>query len=219
MTQPTRISRRRLLGSTAAAAGMALAPGLARALEPTFFLEMGPFFPIEKPLDQDADLTIIKGHSDRAQGDILHLMGRVLNKQGEPVAGARIELWQANKFGRYNHPSDPNPAPLDPNFQGSAVQVTDAEGRFRFKTVKPGPYPTGNPNVWRPPHIHFDVSGRADRLVTQMFFPGEPMNEVDFVYQAIRRNKQGSICRLAPPAAGMESDSRIAYWDIVLPTG
>ena len=223
MSEDVRFSRRRLLGSSVALAGIgaagALVPGIARALESTFFLEMGPFYPVAKPLDQDADLTIVAGRTERAKGQILHFMGRVLNRKGEPVAGARLEVWQANTFGRYDHPSDPNPAPLDPNFQGSATLMTDAEGRFRFKTIKPGPYPTANPNVWRPPHIHFDVSGKADRLVTQVFFPGEPMNEGDFVYQAIRRNKDGSVCKYLPPAAGMEPDSRIAYWDIVLPTG
>lgn len=87
-----------------------------------------------------------------------------------------MELWQANAHGRYNHPSDPNPAPLDPNFEGFAVQYTDAEGRYRFRTIKPGAYPTGIENWWRPAHIHFDVTGRTDKLVTRMYFDGDPLS-------------------------------------------
>jgi len=95
----------------------------------------GPFYPLLKPPDRDADLTTIHGESGRAQGQVIHLMGQVLNLQGKPVKGARVEIWQANIYGRYNHPSDPNPAPLDPNFEGYGVQITDAEGRYRFKTT------------------------------------------------------------------------------------
>ena len=97
---------------------------------------------------------------------------------GAPVAGARVEIWQANAHGRYSHPYDSNPAPLDPNFEGYAVQMTDSEGRYRFKTIKPGAYPVTED--WsRPPHIHFDVSGRVGRMVSQMYFENEPLNEVD----------------------------------------
>src|SRR5205809_1232643 len=104
--------------------------------------------------------------------EVIHVMGRVLNVEGQPVRGARVELWQANAHGRYTHPSDTNSAPLDPNFEGFAVQTTDAEGRYRFKTIKPGAYPA-NPNWMRPPHLHFEVTGKVNRLVTQLYFPGE----------------------------------------------
>ncbi len=100
-------------------------------------------------------------------------MGRVLNAGGEPVSGARIEIWQANAHGRYAHPADDNPAPLDPNFQGYAKLLTDADGRYRFKTIKPSAYPAGA--FMRPAHIHFDVTGKLDRLVTQMYFPDDPL--------------------------------------------
>src|SRR4029077_12386445 len=99
---------------------------------------LGPFYPVIRSMEKDADLTTIRGHKRPAAGKIIHPMGRVFDLKGEPVKGARVEIWQANTHGRYAHPSDPNPAPLDPNFQGYAVQTTDKEGRYRFKTIKPG---------------------------------------------------------------------------------
>src|SRR5258708_32638846 len=97
--------------------------------------------PGERP--QPADLTRVSGRSGRAEGQMLNVMGRVLNLTGEPVRNAKVEVWQANAHGRYTHPSDPNPAPLDPNFEGAAVLTTDSEGRYRFKTIKPAAYPAG----------------------------------------------------------------------------
>src|SRR6266478_10193196 len=114
---------------------------------------LGPFYPL-KPLDQNADLTRVAGRPGRAEGQVLTVMGRVLNLKGEPVRNAKVELWQANTYGRYTHPSDPNPAPLDPNFEGTAVLTTDTEGRYRFKTIKPASYPAGADRM-RPAHIHF----------------------------------------------------------------
>src|ERR1700693_4472970 len=103
---------------------------------------LGPFYPL-KPLGQNADLTRVSGRLGRAEGQILNVTGRVLNLKGEPVRNAKVELWQANAHGRYTHPSDTNPAPLDPNFEGSAILSTDSDGRYRFKTIKPAAYPTG----------------------------------------------------------------------------
>lgn len=177
---------------------------------------LGPFYPIGKEPFRAVDLTA--GPSGRAQGQVIHVLGRVLNERGEPVSGAKVELWQANMHGRYTHPSDPNPAPLDPNFEGFGVQITDSEGRFRFKTVKPGPYPTGVEGWTRPPHIHFDISGREDRLVTQMYFPDEPLNENDQLLQRIRR-KESVIAKLLPATPDLEPDSSIAAWDAVLSRG
>jgi len=177
---------------------------------------LGPFYPIGKEPFLGIDLTV--GPSGRAHGHVIHVVGRVLNERGDPVSGAKVELWQANMHGRYTHPSDPNPAPLDPNFEGFGVQTTDSEGRFRFKTIKPGPYPTGVEGWTRPPHIHFDVSGREDRLVTQMYFPGEALNEKDQLLQRIRR-KESVIAKLLPPTPDLEPDSMIAAWDAVLSRG
>ena len=176
---------------------------------------LGPFYPVVKPPAQGADLTVLPGKPGRAHGQVIHLMGRVLNARGEPVPGARVELWQANTYGRYTHPSDPNPAPLDPNFEGFAVQVADADGRYRFKTIKPGAYPTGAGDWIRPPHLHFEVTGRVDRLVTQMYFAGEPLNEKDQLLQC----KECVTTTLSPPTQGLESDSLVAVWDIVLARG
>src|SRR4030088_776960 len=138
---------------------------------------LGPFYPM-KTLDQTADLTRVPGRPGRAEGHVLNVMGRVLNLKGEPVRNAKVEIWQANSHGRYTHPSDANPAPLDPNFEGSAILTTDQEGRYRFRTIKPAAYPAG-PNRMRPAHIHFQVTGRQDKIVTQMYFADDPYNEAD----------------------------------------
>jgi protocatechuate 3,4-dioxygenase beta subunit len=129
---------------------------------------LGPFYPVIRPIELDTDLTRLRGHRQRAKGQIIHVTGRVLNLRGEPLRQARVELWQANSDGRYNHPSDPNPASIDRNFQGYGVQLTDRDGRFRFTTIKPGPYPFDG--RMRAPHVHFQVTGQAERRVTQMFF-------------------------------------------------
>jgi protocatechuate 3,4-dioxygenase, beta subunit len=178
----------------------------------------GPFYPVIKPPDRDTDLTQVRGHRTRAQGQVIHVSGRVLNQRNEPIRGARVELWQANTFGRYNHPSDPNPAPLDPDFQGYGVQLTDREGRFRFTTIKPGPYPFDATRT-RTPHLHFDVTGRIDQRVTQLFFSGEPLNDQDFVLQAVPRFRDRLIVDLMPPPPGEDPASRLVSWDIVLPQG
>ena len=216
-----RFSRRQILGIAVGASGLALSGRLAafaEALKPTPGEILGPFYPVIKRVDQGADLTVIAGKPGRAAGEVIHVMGRVLNVEGQPVRGARVELWQANAQGRYAHASDKNPAPLDPNFEGFAVQTTDAEGRYRFKTIKPGAYPaTGN---WvRPPHLHFDVTGKVNRLVTQMYFPGESLNDTDLLLQKLRANRDGAIAKVLPPTADVEPDSRLVVWDIVLDKG
>jgi protocatechuate 3,4-dioxygenase beta subunit len=181
-------------------------------------VEMGPFYPRMKPLDTDADLTVLAGRTGRAEGRVVNLSGRVLNQRGEPVAGAKVEIWQANTHGRYANVSDPNPAPLDPNFQGYGVQVTDAEGRYRFTTIRPGPYPE-SPTAVRTPHIHFDVTGRVNRKVTQMFFAGEPLNEQDRLLQQVSYNKPGVLAAVSGPTGDMAPDSLLVRWDVVIATG
>ena len=177
---------------------------------------LGPFYPL-KELSQASDLTSVPGRVGRAHGQVLNVMGRVLNLAGEPVRNAKVEIWQANAYGRYTHPSDTNPAPLDPNFEGSAVLATDAEGRYRFKTIKPAAYLVG-PNFMRPAHIHFQVSGRQDRLVTQMYFENDPYNDSDPFLNSAGR-KELLITKLENPTPEFEPDSKVAIFDIVLYSG
>lgn len=216
----SRFSRRSVLLSAGSSATLAALGGIAAAadkLRRTPTQVLGPFYPLDKPLDVDADLTLVKGRKGRATGQVIHVMGRVMNAAGEPVKGARIEIWQANAHGRYAHPSDDNPAPLDPNFQGYASLVTDAEGRYRFKTIKPSPYPAGY--GIRPAHIHFDIAGKTNRLVTQMYFPGDHYLEKDSVVAIAEGNARLLIADVRPPTPDLAPDSLLANWDIVLENG
>jgi len=181
-------------------------------------VQMGPFYPVMKPLDQDADLTVINGSKKRAEGKIVHVVGQVVNEAGTPISGARIELWQANTHGRYTHSGDPNKAPLDPNFTGFGIVTTDSEGRYRFKTIKPGAYPVSATEI-RPPHIHVDVMGKHDRLVSQMFFPNEPLNEPDLLFKTLGANKQAAVAKALPATKEIEPDAMLLNWDIVLYKG
>lgn len=222
---PDRLSRRELLELAMGFGGAALCglatPAIAGELAYRFTppLTYGPFYPQVKLAEQDSDLTRVAGASARAQGQIVHVTGRVLNQKGEPVVGARVELWQANAHGRYMHGSDENTAPLDPNFQGFGALETDRDGHYSFKTIKPGAYP-GLIAGLRTPHIHFDVYGKVDRLVTQMFFPDQPENAKDAILQDIRGGRQDLVtARIQPPTKELEPDSIVALWDIVLITG
>jgi protocatechuate 3,4-dioxygenase beta subunit len=145
----------------------------------------GPFYPVVAQKDKDFDLTKIEGQEGVAEGKVVIVSGYVLNTDGTPVEDATVDLWQANAAGRYNHPSDKNEAPLDPNFQGWAIVPSGKNGEFKFKTVVPGAYPASKD--WsRPPHIHFKVSklGYVE-LVTQMYFPGEKLNDTDRLLQRV----------------------------------
>ena len=176
---------------------------------------LGPYFPARgRPVGQH-DLTAVKGSNGRAQGEIIEVTGRILDLQGEPVRGVRLTIWQANTFGRYAHANDTNPAPLDPNFAGCAGIRSDDHGVYRIKTVKPGAYPAG-PQWMRPPHIHFEVHGRFERLVPQMYFPGEPLNTHDRLLNAALRPD----LLVATPASLQDGvDRRVLNFDIVLTRG
>lgn len=223
-----RYSRRQILKMSLAMGAVSLAtpaalaqqdgPGFdARGPMPTPDQILGPFYPVRKPTDGGTDLTRLKGRPGAAQGELIYVMGRVLNLRGDPCPGVRLEIWQANARGKYTHPHDRNTAPLDPNFDGYATVVTDGEGRYRFKTVKPGAYPVVADYV-RPPHIHYDVTGSVNRLITQMYFPGEPLNDRDPLLQQSWA-KDSLIARVLPPTAAEEADAKLVVWDIVLIQG
>jgi protocatechuate 3,4-dioxygenase beta subunit len=180
---------------------------------------LGPFYPVAKPLDRDADLTHLRGRRGVAQGQIIHLMGSVVNPQGQPLTGIRIEIWQANHYGRYAHINDENKAPLNANFQGYGVQVTDAKGQFRFKTIKPSAYATGIEDWSRPPHIHYYVTGRHEALVTQMYFPGEALNAKDRILQSAGADQHTLIAKVEPAGTGPEPNALNVIWTIVLTRG
>ncbi|MFM0101133.1 protocatechuate 3,4-dioxygenase subunit beta [Paraburkholderia nemoris] len=146
----------------------------------------GPAFGYDEINPTDSDL--IHQHIGEPLGERIIVSGRILNENRRPVPYALVELWQANAAGRYRHRVDQHDAPLDPNFSGAGRVITDSEGRFRFLTIKPGCYPWGNHyNGWRPAHIHFSVFGEAflQRLVTQMYFPGDPLLAFDPIYNSI----------------------------------
>lgn len=145
-----------------------------------------PYFGDTDVDPSDADLTA--GHAGEPIGERIILAGRILDGHGRPVAGQLVEIWQANAAGRYHHPVDQHPAPIDSNFTGAGRCLTARDGSYRFVTIKPGPYPWLNHhNAWRPAHIHFSVFGTAftQRLVTQMYFPGDPLFGLDPIYQSI----------------------------------
>lgn len=210
------LSRRMVLGSLVAAGS--LVGSRALALQPgpnslvfrgTPQMTIGPFYPLDRPAEEDADLTRILGREDRANGTIIDLVGRVLTEAGKPVPGALIDMWQTNSMGSYHHPADPTGAGVDPAFQGAAVLRSDAEGRYRLRTVIPGPY------VSRVRHIHFDVRGQKRRLITQMFFPGEP-NESDYLYRSLRfENAQRAVTANLSDKS-LEKGVPLYRWDIVL---
>ncbi len=143
----------------------------------------------EERVDGERDGDLTAQHEGSPIGERIIVSGRVLDTGGKPLRDTLVEIWQANAAGRYRHVSDRWTAELDPNFSGAGRTLTDREGRYQFVTIKPGPYPWGNhDNAWRPAHIHFSLLGRAfaQRLVTQMYFPGDPLFEFDPIFNSVR---------------------------------
>ena len=209
--------RRRLLAGLTLIGSIGFAlPRLSHAAQaallPTPPNDMGPFYPSVKPAETDADLTTVTGRPACAAGTILYLSGQVQDAKGRPVAGAQIELWQANAYGRYAHPNDSDASgPLDPGFQGYALLSTDAQGNYWLKTIKPAPY------TMRTAHLHLKVAAGATRLTTQMFFEGEAGNERDFLYRQLDRDqRRAATGHFVERAAAMEADALAASWNIVL---
>ena len=186
------VSRRKVVGQIGAAVGLAVTgDAVAGALRPTPRQIEGPFHPHDGQLDLDADLTRVEGQSGTAEGEAIIVGGRVTGVDEKPVRNALVNVWQCNHHGRYAHPDDLNPAPLDPNFQGWALIRANDEGRYRFKTVKPAPYPLDAfaPDLgYRCRHIHFNVSRDGyDELTTQMYFSGDPLTEDDVLLKNLPR--------------------------------
>jgi protocatechuate 3,4-dioxygenase beta subunit len=169
-----------------------------------------------------ADLTqqhVGKENGGEALGQRIIVSGQVLDDGGRPVAGTVVEVWQANAAGRYMHGRDQWDAPLDPNFTGAGRVVTDAEGRYRFVTIKPGAYPWPNhKNAWRPEHIHFSLLGPAfaTRLVTQMYFPGDPLIALDVIANAVGPQTRERLISRFDPETTTEFYALGYRFDIVL---
>ena len=178
----------------------------------------GPVLGDDRVGELDHDLT--RQHADEPLGERIIVHGRVLDGDGRPVPRSLVEVWQANAAGRYAHNVDDHPAPLDPNFSGAGRALTDDDGRYRFVTIRPGAYPWQNhPNAWRPAHIHFSLLGRSfvQRLVTQMYFPGDPLFDQDPIFNSIPDPKvrERLISRFDMEATVPEW--ALAFrWDIVL---
>ena len=169
---------------------------------------------------EDADLTTNAGTSGVAIGERIIVTGRVLDQAGQPVPRALVEVWQANAAGRYAHWRETAfPAPLDPNFLGVGQCLTDDEGVYRFTTIKPGPYPWGNhDNAWRPSHIHFSLLGDslAQRLVTQLYFEGDPLLALDPIFQAVPAHARSRLVARYDHGVTRENWALGYRWDIVL---
>ena len=207
------LPRRRVLVAAASASLLALPQRHAlAALLPTPRQTAGPFYPQTLPLDADNDLARIARHAKEAGGTITHVAGRILDSDGQAIAGAKVEIWQCDSHGRYHHVDDRNPAPLDPDFQGYGTTVSARDGGYRFRTIRPVAYPG------RTPHIHFTVTApRGRRLVTQMYVAGEPLNEHDGVLAQIR-DPAARAAVIVPlvPAPQVEPGALAGGFDIVM---
>lgn len=177
----------------------------------------GPFYPNQFPADTDLDLTQVEGQDGGAEGDVLYVAGQILDEDFKPVSGALVEIWQANKYGRYHHEDDPRSAPLDPNFQGFGRVRTDKAGKYSFKTIFPGAYPV-NEDWTRTPHIHFKVARRGyHELITQLYFAGQELNETDLLVQEVPEEERDRvIVELSDGGEGDEADARRCLFNIVL---
>src|SRR5712671_6873916 len=210
------LPRRRVIEAAIAGAAVFGAPGLVRAVEalpPTPQQTAGPFYPQSFPADSDNDLVHVAGHAEPAKGTVTRVAGRILDRAGRPMAGARVEIWQCDGNGRYHNVRDGDAGrPRDDNFQGFGQTVTDERGGYRFVTIRPVPYPG------RTPHIHFAVVTPGQRrFITQMYVAGEPQNERDAVLLGVR-DPAARARLIVPlqPASDLGREALAAAFDIVL---
>jgi protocatechuate 3,4-dioxygenase beta subunit len=192
------------------AAGLYGIPAVAAVQSLTPRQPAGPFYPTELPLDDDSDLTRIAGRDETAAGELCDLQGRLLDRNGRPLGGLRIEIWQCDANGRYRHPRDPARSPIDPAFQGFGHALSNENGEYRFRTIKPVSYPG------RTPHIHVAVRPKgAAPFVTQLYVADDPRNDGDFLYRRIPAEKRHLVAadfsRRKPSGGPLD-----VRWDIVL---
>jgi protocatechuate 3,4-dioxygenase, beta subunit len=181
---------------------------LVRLPDEWFEKTAGPVFGRIPIRPADSDLT--RQHVGEPLGERIIVGGQVLDSDGRPVSGAIVEVWQANAAGRYIDPADEHPAPIDPNFTGAGRCLTDENGRYRFVTIKPGAYPWANHlNAWRPAHIHFSLFGPTvgSRVVTQMYFPGDPLLAMDPILQSVPDQRGRDLL-----LASFDIDSTVPIW-------
>ena len=203
------MDRRHILGWAAGTAVSLLTPMAVAAQATTPSQHRGPFYPRRFPLDKDFDLTVVAGQGSAAFGEIVTVFGRVTDVDGQSLSGVTIEIWQVNGYGRYHHEGDDSDKPIDPNFQGYGAVLSDADGRYGFRTVKPIAYPG------RAPHIHFALTPKTGRpLVTQMYVAGARENADDFLLNGIRDKAQRERLIVALEKSGAELRGN---FDIVLP--
>lgn len=209
----TETSRRRFLIGLAASGPLLMPAPLLRAAE-HFVLtpaqSAGPFYPDELPLDRDNDLIRVND-GEQAMGVICNIYGRILDQSGAPVPQAHVEIWQCDANGRYHHQGDPNDTTMDPNFQGFGTTTTDADGRYRFRTIKPVPYPG------RTPHIHFKIKGEGFKdLTTQLYVAGHPLNLKDWLYRNVGSTELQQLVEAEFVTSSSKSAELEAEWDIVV---
>jgi protocatechuate 3,4-dioxygenase beta subunit len=208
------------IGTSAAGAMFFLSPaskvfGAACGLTPP--QTPGPFYPGESQFHPDNDLTLIPGHTIRAEGQVIYVKGKVVDQSCNPIQNANVEIWQACASGKYNNPKDPNTAQLDTHFKYWAETYTDSNGEYLFKTIVPGAYPA-DADWTRPPHIHFKITRLGYKeLVTQMYFKGNQLNSDDLILQQIAASERDSvIVDFQPAPSDLEPGSLIGSFDITL---
>ena len=205
------LTRRGLVGAAWALALVGGAALAARVRPTTPAQGAGPFVPLEWSGDVDWDLVSVEGQPRGAYGQVMHVLGRVLDQWGEPISGAALRIWQADALGRYHHPGEPR-GNADRYFRGFGQTVTDAEGRYRFRTVTPVPY------QGRAPHIHFRVEGpRVRALTTQMYLEGNPRNRRDGLFMGVAEPARRALLEAeVAPADDLEAGAVAARFDLVL---